>query len=130
MKLLALVAAFTCLGASDWPGWRGPNRDGLSTETGLRKSWPAAGPTLAWQTQGLGPGFSLAISGNRIYTMGDRGDGQYVLALNLSDGQQVWSMKIGPAWSEDTGRSGSARNSNGRRIKCVRDRHRRRGRMP
>ncbi len=103
MKLLALFVSFLGLGASDWPGWRGPNRDGLSTETGLRKSWPAEGPPLAWQTRGLGAGFSsLAISGNRIYTMGDRGDSQYVLALNLSDGREVWSTKIGPAWSEDT----------------------------
>jgi outer membrane protein assembly factor BamB len=90
MKLLALIATITCLCASDWPGWRGPNRDGISTETGLKKSWPAEGPALAWQTQGLGAGFSsLAISGDRIYTMGDRGDGQYVLALNLADGRQL-----------------------------------------
>jgi outer membrane protein assembly factor BamB len=103
MKLLALLLSFTCLGAADWPGWRGPTRDGLSTETGLRKSWPADGPPLAWQTQGLGSGFSsLAISGNRIYTMGDRGDSQYVLALNLPDGHQVWATKIGPAWTEDS----------------------------
>jgi outer membrane protein assembly factor BamB len=105
-----LIATITCLGASDWPGWRGPNRDGISIETGLKKSWPAEGPTLAWQTQGLGAGFSsLAISGNRIYTMGDRGDSQYVLALNLDDGRQLWSTKIGPDWSEDTDAPGPRR---------------------
>jgi outer membrane protein assembly factor BamB len=107
MKLLVLIATINCLGASDWPGWRGPNRDGISTETGLKKSWPAEGPSLAWQAQGLGAGFSsLAISGDRIYTMGDRDRGQYVLALNLADGRQVWSTKIGPDWSEDTDSAG------------------------
>ena len=47
------------------------------------KSWPQGGPALAWKTQGLGAGFSsLSIVGDRIYTMGDRGDSQYVLALD------------------------------------------------
>ena len=28
----------------DWPQWRGPNRDGISKETGLLKQWPQQGP--------------------------------------------------------------------------------------
>ena len=89
-------------GESDWPGWRGPHRDDLSTASGLLRQWPADGPPLAWQAHGLGAGFSsLAISGNRIYTMGDRSDGQYVLALNLADGKTVWATRIGDAWDDD-----------------------------
>lgn len=92
------------LAAADWPGWRGPDRTGISPETGLLKKWPANGPALAWQSQGLGTGFSsISISGSRIFTMGDRGDSQYVIALNLSDGKQVWATKIGPAWDDDYG---------------------------
>jgi outer membrane protein assembly factor BamB len=85
----------------DWPGWRGPHRDDLSAASGLLKQWPEGGPPLLWQAQGLGAGFSsLAISGNRIYTMGDRRDGQYVLALNRADGKTVWATRVGEAWDD------------------------------
>src|SRR4051812_47288887 len=33
----------------DWPQWRGPNRDGVSTETGLLETWPEAGPKVLWR---------------------------------------------------------------------------------
>ena len=52
---------------SDWPQWRGPNRDGVSKETGLLKQWPAEGPPLVWKAVGAGTGYSsLAIAGGRI----------------------------------------------------------------
>jgi outer membrane protein assembly factor BamB len=104
MLRLLIVCLSTCLLAADWPGWRGPNRDGLSTETGLLKQWPADGPKLAWQAKGLGAGFSsISISGNRMFTMGDKKDGQYVEALNLADGAQIWATKIGPVWEDEMG---------------------------
>ena len=57
----------------DWPQWRGPNRDGLSTETGLLKEWPKDGPPLLWKANGLGVGFSgISVAGQRIFTMGER----------------------------------------------------------
>ena len=88
--------------SSDWPGWRGPHRDDLSSESGLLKQWPEGGPPLAWQAKGMGAGFSsIAISGDRIYTMGDRADGQYVLALNLADGKTIWATRIGEAWDDN-----------------------------
>jgi len=113
MKRLPAFALVVCLTAlcltlpaqrtdPTWPGWRGPQRDAVSRETGLLKSWPPAGPALAWQAKGLGDGFSsVSISVNRIYTMGDRKDGQYVLALNLADGSTAWATKIGPVWEDD-----------------------------
>src|SRR5262245_9957915 len=59
--------------AGDWPGWRGPARDGISTESGLLREWPASGPPLAWKVGGVGVGFSsVAVVGDRIYTIGDR----------------------------------------------------------
>ena len=50
--LLALLSSN--LSAADWPQWRGPNRDGISKETGLLKAWPAEGPKLVWQVKDLG----------------------------------------------------------------------------
>src|SRR5688572_22663106 len=54
--LLLLVPA--AVAAQEWPQWRGPNRDGVSTETGLLKEWPAGGPKLAWQHDQVGVGYS------------------------------------------------------------------------
>lgn len=79
-----------------WPQWRGPNRDAISTETGLLQSWPDGGPRRLFAATGMGGGFSsVAVTGGRIYTMGDRRDGQYVLAFNEADGAPVWATRVG-----------------------------------
>ncbi|MFI5380946.1 MAG: PQQ-binding-like beta-propeller repeat protein [Tepidisphaerales bacterium] len=79
-----------------WPQWRGPNRDDLSTETGLLKEWPAGGPTLVRKTTGVGIGYSgVAVTGGKIFTMGDIGNESHVMALSEADGKQIWSTKIG-----------------------------------
>ena len=84
--------------SSDWPQWRGPNRDGLSAETGLLKQWPKDGPPLLWKATGLGAGFSgVSLAGQRIFTMGEQADANHVLALNRADGKILWSAKLGKA---------------------------------
>jgi outer membrane protein assembly factor BamB len=99
-----ICAVFVCFLVSlafasppgDWPQWRGPNRDDISTERGLLKKWPAEGPRLAWKANDLGNGYStVAIAGNRIFTTGDRKDSSFVIALNLADGKPLWSAKLG-----------------------------------
>lgn len=103
---LALILALPAAPAqaADWPGWRGPARDGKSPETGLLGEWKEGGPPLAWQASGLGGGFSsLAVVGERIYTMGDLGERQYVLALDRADGKVVWKTAVGPAWVDGYG---------------------------
>ncbi|MBL48425.1 MAG: hypothetical protein CMP28_05665 [Roseibacillus sp.] len=96
--LIAGTLAGLCATAlADWPQWRGPNRDGLSTETGLLKVWPEDGPPLAWKVRNTGGGFSsLAISDGLIYTLGDLADGCHVIALREADGSPVWKTKVGP----------------------------------
>lgn len=44
--------------AGDWPQWRGPNRDGISVETGLLREWPEGGPKVVWQVDSVGVGYS------------------------------------------------------------------------
>jgi outer membrane protein assembly factor BamB len=62
--------------AGSWPSWRGPNRDAISTETGLLDHWTGEGPPLKWKATGLGSGFaSVAVVDGRIYTMGTEGKG-------------------------------------------------------
>lgn len=105
--VIALIGQFLSQSASavpaEWPQWRGPNRDGASSERDLLKSWPKDGPPLAWKTTGVGIGFSgVSVVGERIYTMGDHGDANQVLALNRADGKLLWSTKLGksgaPGW--------------------------------
>ncbi|MBI5386277.1 MAG: PQQ-like beta-propeller repeat protein [Verrucomicrobia bacterium] len=96
----------------DWPQWRGPNRDDLSTEKGLLKQWPADGPPLAWKVTGLGAGYSgVSLVGPRLFTMGDKADGNYVLAFNRADGKPLWSAKLGkagaPGWGGFAGPRGT-----------------------
>ncbi len=51
---------------SDWPQWRGPQRNGISQETGLLKEWPKEGPKLVWQMNDIGDGYSTpAVVGTR-----------------------------------------------------------------
>lgn len=79
-----------------WPQWRGPQRDGVSTDTGLLAQWPAGGPPKVMTASGLGVGFSsVAIAQGRIFTMGDLPDGQYVIALDETKGQRLWATNIG-----------------------------------
>jgi outer membrane protein assembly factor BamB len=104
--LLALLVATISFSAgadnspkrTDWPQWRGPNRDAVSTETGLMHEWPQGGPKLLWSAKGLGRGFSsVSLAGDRIFTMGDRGNAQYLIALNRSNGKELWAARVGPS---------------------------------
>jgi outer membrane protein assembly factor BamB len=89
--------------AADWPQWRGLNRDGKSADTGLLARW-AGGPRLVWKAQGLGEGYSsLAVVGNRLYTQGQNGDGEFVLALDVATGRQLWKTPAGRGLSNDKG---------------------------
>jgi outer membrane protein assembly factor BamB len=90
--------------AADWPGWRGPNRDAVSSETGLLSQWGPEGPPLLWKASGLGGGFSgVAVVGERLYTMGDKDGAQHVLALRRDGGAPLWSARVGPDWQDSRG---------------------------
>jgi len=83
------------LSAKDWPQFRGPARDGKSTETGIIKSWETNPPKLLWMGEGMGNGYAgVAVVGDRIYTTGDLKDGQGVVAVNAKDGKVLWTTII------------------------------------
>lgn len=81
----------------DWPQWRGPDRNGISTETGLLKEWPQNGPKLLWELKDIGSGYSTpAVVGGRLYLLSNEGlENEFVQALNLGDGKRVWSTRLG-----------------------------------
>ncbi len=92
----AFLVSTTALSAADWPQWRGPNRDDVSKETGLLKSWPEGGPKQLWVFKGAGLGYSgYSISGGRLFTMGIRNGGEELIAVDTKEGKELWSARIG-----------------------------------
>lgn len=96
LSITITAVSLLSLGA-DWPQWRGPNRDGISLETGLLKQWPDTGPKLVWQVKDVGEGFSTpAVIHDRLYMISNRGiDNEYVHALSATDGSEIWQTRIG-----------------------------------
>ena len=94
--LVGLAFALTAH-AEDWPQWRGPQRNGLSSETGLLKEWPKDGPKRLWQVKDIGYGYSTpAVVGERLYLISNKGnDNEFVQALAVKDGAPIWSKKLG-----------------------------------
>ncbi|ANM31356.1 hypothetical protein ABI59_19920 [Acidobacteria bacterium Mor1] len=99
-RILPCLAALLLLApvlAADWPQWRGPNRDGKAPDTDLLQNWPEGGPKLAWSAAGLGAGYSsVAVVGDRVYTVGDLSDGQHAIAVQQPGGKILWKTRIGP----------------------------------
>jgi outer membrane protein assembly factor BamB len=88
----------------DWPQWRGPERNGISKETGLLKEWPRSGPPLAWSAAMLGAGYgSVAVTGDRVWVQGMRNRQSVVTSLNRADGKVAWVRIIGSAGENDRG---------------------------
>src|SRR2546428_553288 len=88
----------------DWPQWRGPGRTDVSQETGLLKSWPAAGPKRVWLYENAGEGYAgPAILGGQLFTMGTRDDSECLLALDANSGKELWVAKIGSVFRETHG---------------------------
>lgn len=98
LALLLVLALAAPVSAADWPQFRGPHRDNHSPDKGLLKEWPKDGPPLAWKASGLGGGYSsVSIVGDRIYTLGNKNNKSYLLALERDGGQRVWSAEVGAA---------------------------------
>src|SRR5687768_8305301 len=65
--LIPLVLVSGSIRAEDWPQWRGPNRDGVWTETGILEVFPPDGLKVRWRVQ-VGPGWSSpVVAQGRVY---------------------------------------------------------------
>jgi outer membrane protein assembly factor BamB len=107
MKPLLLASTLLTLAlpatAADWPQWLGPNRNGTSPEKGLLTNWPAAGPKVLWKVPG-GDGYSsVAVVGDRAYTLVQRDGGEWVVALDIANGKEKWAKKIAVAFKNPYG---------------------------
>jgi outer membrane protein assembly factor BamB len=95
--------AYVAGSTSDWPQWRGPERNGRSQEQDLLQQWPKEGPKLLWQVSDLGDGYSTpSVVGTRIYLMGNRGmENEFVQARSTEDGRLLWTTRVGNVGNPD-----------------------------
>ena len=91
---LIAAAALCCAGArgADWPSFRGPNHNGISSETGWLVKWPAAGPKPLWKAS-LGLGYaSITIAQGRAYASGNTGETATLCCFDAETGRNVWKF--------------------------------------
>jgi outer membrane protein assembly factor BamB len=86
----------------DWPQWQGPQRNGISQETGLLQTWSKEGPRLVWKAKELGGGYSTpSIAAGRVFGMSYRktegADDEVVWALDEQSGKELWHATIASA---------------------------------
>lgn len=106
LAILALtgMASTQAPARAEWFQWRGPDRDGISQETGLLQDWPKSGPPQVWRTAGAGNGYSsFSASGGRLYTLGARAGNEYVMAFDRATGKKVWEYQNGRRYENDRG---------------------------
>ena len=81
----------------DWPEMRGPNRDGVSRETGLIDKWTLNGENFLWRVP-LGGRSTPIVMGNRVYIQNPVGRGtalqERVMALDADTGKVIWEFKF------------------------------------
>ena len=88
---------------AEWAQWRGPNRDGISSETGFLKNWPQEGPKVLWHIP-FGDGYSgISIAQGKVYTMSAEDDDEFVVCLDASNGKEIWRFRSGAKFTEQRG---------------------------
>ncbi len=91
LVLMPIVVMSSIANAADWAQWRGPDRTGLSKETGLAQQWPEKGPQTLWKIDHVGQGYSsVVVRGDRLYTQGNIEGQGYVLCLSVENGSLLW----------------------------------------
>jgi outer membrane protein assembly factor BamB len=93
LPLSALLFVASPSFGDDWPQWRGPNRDGISKETGLKKDWSKDEPKLLWTYRDAGRGYGgPSVVGNNLYLTGCRKDEKdFLVCLDTATGKEVWA---------------------------------------
>ena len=90
LLITLMVPCFVCE-ADDWPCFRGPRYDGISSETIVPADWPDSGPVVVWR-RSIGWGLSgMSASDGRLYTMGNEENVDTVFCLDAGSGETLWS---------------------------------------
>ena len=97
VSLSALLFAADDPSVGDWPDWRGPNRDGISRETGLPEKWSIEGHNLAWKAP-YGGRSAPVVLGDRLYLQNTTGEGattqERLMGFHADTGALLWEYKF------------------------------------
>ncbi len=117
-RIVTFVLILSSFGlATDWPQYLGPGRNAVSTETGIKRSWPAGGQDVLW-TVPMGEGFGgAAVSGGTVYVLDRSGEeGDILRALDLMTGKENWRFTYDAPGKLDRGGSRSVPTLDGNYI--------------
>lgn len=105
------VLVVTVLVGADWPQFLGPQRNGVSTETGVLARWPASGLPLLWQRE-IGEGYaSPVISAGKLILFHRVGDLDTTECLDASTGKAVWRSTYSTSYDDPLGKGNGPRST-------------------